>query len=364
MHLLWTIGWLVMGLIINLIQLILSVTLGQISRSKFREINFYLVSCIYGYLVCLLDWWSASQVVVLCDQEMYQVLSGQSGKSQEMGHCLCTMNHHTELDWLYCWKVALGAGRIGNCRAFAKDVLKWLPVIGWSSYLSEDVYLARQWDKDQTRVIKSIKQIENFPSPVWLFLFPEGTRITPEKLVASQEFSASRGLPRLEHHLMPRTKGFSFTLSKAENISTLIDMTVIPADDDVPLTLESLLCGRQTKSIIVVRKFDLSDLPRGENEAGEWLINLFKQKDEIISTYQSGNLESLKNVTELESYTFSPPYWTLVLPLIVNISIIVPLFYLLVTGSLITWVVAGVFMLVVGGALHVLVGASKIKKDQ
>jgi len=361
-HLLLAVGWLSMGLVVNLVQLILSLTLGQVSRTTFRKVNFYLVSCVYGYLVSLLDWWSDSQVNIYCDQQMSLLFSGQLA-AETLGHSLCIVNHHTELDWLYCWKLASFAGRVGNCRAYAKDMLKWLPVIGWSSFLSEDVYLARQWETDKDRVAKSLKQIESFPSPVWLFLFPEGTRLTPEKLLASQEFSRSRNLPILEHHLMPRSRGFSFTLSQTGNIPTLIDMTVVPGSGP-PLSLESLLCGRQTQASIFVRKFNMADLPRGEKDAGEWLINLFKEKDQIISCCQSGDLKPLKGLTgleHLEPQTFSPPYWTLILGLSVNLSILLPVIYLLSIGSWITWLIGAVCLLVVGGALHCLVGASKIK---
>lgn len=42
--------------------------------------------------------------------------------------------------------------------------------------------------------------------PFWLALFVEGTRFTQEKLLAAQEFAASRGLPIPKNVLIPRTK--------------------------------------------------------------------------------------------------------------------------------------------------------------
>ena len=64
-------------------------------------------------------------------------------------------------------------------------------------------------DKDNLAV--KLNELLDYPSPVWVLLYPEGTRLSPEKLAASQEFAASRNLPILNHHLVPRTKGFSFT---------------------------------------------------------------------------------------------------------------------------------------------------------
>ena len=50
------------------------------------------------------------------------------------------------------------------------------------------------------------KQLEHIPMPFWLALFVEGTRFTQEKLLAAQEFAASRGLPIPKNVLIPRTK--------------------------------------------------------------------------------------------------------------------------------------------------------------
>ena len=43
-----------------------------------------------------------------------------------------------------------------------------------------------------------LRKLAAFPSPVWLFLLPEGTRKTEAKLRASQEWAAGRGLPALQ----------------------------------------------------------------------------------------------------------------------------------------------------------------------
>jgi 1-acyl-sn-glycerol-3-phosphate acyltransferase len=65
--------------------------------------------------------------------------------------------------------------------------------------------------QDKDNLARKLNQLLDYPSPVWILLFPEGTRFNAEKHAASREFAASRGLPQLQHHLLPRTKGFSFT---------------------------------------------------------------------------------------------------------------------------------------------------------
>jgi lysophosphatidic acid acyltransferase/lysophosphatidylinositol acyltransferase len=41
-----------------------------------------------------------------------------------------------------------------------------------------------------------------------MLLFPEGTRFTEEKHEKSLEVARKKGLPLLQHHLLPRAKGF------------------------------------------------------------------------------------------------------------------------------------------------------------
>ena len=50
------------------------------------------------------------------------------------------------------------------------------------------------------------QQLEDFPLPFWLALFVEGTRFTQEKLLAAQNYAASRGLHSPRNVLIPRTK--------------------------------------------------------------------------------------------------------------------------------------------------------------
>jgi hypothetical protein len=47
--------------------------------------------------------------------------------------------------------------------------------------------------------------LKDFPRPFWLALFVEGTRFTPAKLLAVQEYVASQGLPAPRNVLIPRT---------------------------------------------------------------------------------------------------------------------------------------------------------------
>ena len=61
-HILGFLPFLVLGLIINMIQLVLYLLLFKISKDVFRRINYYLMFGIYGYFLFLAEWWSGSRM--------------------------------------------------------------------------------------------------------------------------------------------------------------------------------------------------------------------------------------------------------------------------------------------------------------
>ena len=113
------------------------------SNIRFRKLNFYLMYAMYGYLQSLREWWRGSKIRIYCSR----YLQDKMKKGEVDEHALILMNHHTEMDWLYTWMMGDRLGILGNCRAFAKDSLKYVPVIGWAWTMSDMIFLKRKWEK-------------------------------------------------------------------------------------------------------------------------------------------------------------------------------------------------------------------------
>ena len=365
-HILGCLTFLVLGLVINLVQLVLYLILFKINMNLFRRINYYLIYGIYGYLTFIPEWWSGSRITIYCDEEFRKRMA----RKDPVDNALLVMNHHYELDWLYCWMLADRMGMLGNCKAFAKESLKYIPILGWAGDFADNVYLKRNLEKDKGNMQRKLKKLVGYPSPVWLFLFPEGTRFTPEKHQESQKFAETRGLPRLEHHLVPRTKGFTFTLSNLDRskMSTMYDLTMLAGTgDSAPPTLTSLIFGRRTEATVVIRKINMESVPDGEKEGGQWMMNLFKEKDQIKNSLLDGTWSTLNESHTLTTSTLTcnsipPRINILVLTISANILVLTPLFYLLLSGGILTWAVALSIMVLVWAALQQLVKVSKVKK--
>lgn len=125
---------------------------------------------------------------------------------------LLMMNHAYEIDWLSGWQFTEKMRVLGNCKAYAKKVIAFVPVIGWAWYFSEFIFLNRSYDKDKEIIDKQLREVYTFPDPVWLLLNAEGTRFTEQKHEASVKFAKEKGMTVLKHHLIPRTKGFTASL--------------------------------------------------------------------------------------------------------------------------------------------------------
>ena len=67
---------------------------------------------------------------------------------------------------------------------------------------------SRDGQKDQEYLINLFRRYKQQKLPLVLWLFAEGTRLTPKKLAASQKYAAETGKPHLRHVMMPRYKAF------------------------------------------------------------------------------------------------------------------------------------------------------------
>ncbi|XP_023322633.1 1-acyl-sn-glycerol-3-phosphate acyltransferase delta isoform X2 [Eurytemora carolleeae] len=359
LHLFFCITFLVSGLTVNLLQLILYILLSRVNRKLFRTLNYYLIYTIYAQLLFLADWWSAAKL------NIYSAPDVLKGMGEE--HAIILMNHHYELDWLYGWMVGDSARLLGNARVYVKKMLKYVPIIGWAWGFSDVAFLERNWEKDKDNLAYKINQLLDYPSPVWILLFPEGTRFSQEKFAASQKFAAARGLPELQHHLIPRTKGFSFTVSQLDptRISTVYDVTLVAgSENSAPPTLTSAIRGKETVANMYIRKFDLKDIPKDEEGSSAWLMKLFQEKDALKDSYsKTGCFSELSGMPKYKAVQQKRRICSLLICIGLNLIVNCGILALVWTGSIYTRIAVLVFFVFAWLAMDRLVNITKISKS-
>jgi len=359
-HVFFCVTFIVSGLAVNLVQFILYVALRQINPQLFRKLNYYLVYTIYGQLLFLIDWWGQATLNIHCEPDLLDRFATE--------HAVILMNHHYELDWLYGWMVGDRSGVLGNCRVYGKKVLKYVPVVGWAWNMSDVIFLDRNWEKDKLNLSSKLNELLDYPTPVWILLYPEGTRFSEEKHQASKEFAVSRGLPALKHHLIPRTKGFSFTVSELDKsrISRMYDVTLVAgaSPNSAPPTLTSILCGRSTEASMYIREYQLKDIPTTDEGSSQWLMNLFKEKDALKDSFlQTGCFSELSGFPKYPPIQRQSRPWSLLISITLNSCVIIPLIYILITGGLITRLVLVVMLGLAWFAMRKFINITKISKS-
>lgn len=151
------------------------------------------------------EWWSKSTITIYVADEDTRRHFGRE-------HSLCVSNHRYEVDAAFSWMVCDRFGALGNAKAFGKKELQYVPIIGWSMFFGEYIFLQRNWDKDSLNIGAGLDRVMAHKKPVLLFIAAEGTRFTETKHKVSMEFARQKGLPQFKYHLLPRYKGFQYSV--------------------------------------------------------------------------------------------------------------------------------------------------------
>ncbi|GAA0142287.1 acyltransferase [Lithospermum erythrorhizon] len=272
--------FLISGLLVNLIQAVVFILVRPFSKRLHRRINKEIVELLWLQVIWLFDWWANMKIELYADAETLELL----GKE----HALVISNHRSDIDWLVGWVMAQRVGCLGTGLALIKKEARYLPVLGWSMWFSDYIFLERNWAKDQDRLKTGLDGLNGFPLPFWLALFVEGTRFTPEKLLAAQEYAQSAVLPIPRNVLIPRTKGFVTTITHLRSfVPAIYNMTLaIPKDEPRP-TLLRLLRGRSSTVHLHLQRHLMNELPETETGIAKWCKDAFVEKDDLLERHRT-----------------------------------------------------------------------------
>ncbi|XP_062166730.1 1-acyl-sn-glycerol-3-phosphate acyltransferase 2 [Alnus glutinosa] len=268
----------VSGLVVNIVQAICFVLVRPLSKNTYRRINRVVAELLWLELVWLIDWWAGVKIQLFIDRETFQLM----GKE----HALLICNHKSDIDWLLGWVVAQRSGCLGSTLAVMKKSSKLLPVIGWSMWFSEYLFLERSWAKDESTLKSGLLRLKDYPQPFWLALFVEGTRFTQAKLLAAQEYAASTGLPVPRNVLIPRTKGFVSAVTHMRSfVPAVYDVTVaIPKNSTSP-TMLRLFKGQPSVMHVHIKRHLMKDLPETDEAVAQWCRDIFVAKDALLDKH-------------------------------------------------------------------------------
>ncbi|XP_046665471.1 1-acyl-sn-glycerol-3-phosphate acyltransferase gamma-like [Homalodisca vitripennis] len=361
-HLLMIVTFFVSGVIINLVQFLLYYGLRPASKYWYRKINYYLAYSLYSQLVFMAEWWSGTTVHIYIDKDDFSKYYGKE-------HAYLIMNHRYDVDWLVGWIFCERIGVLGNCKAYAKKSIKYVPTLGWAWKFAESVFLERNWDKDREAIGVQVRELADYPDPIMLLLYAEGTRFTEEKHEASLAFAREKGLPQLKQHLTPRTKGFTCSVPHLRGkVDAIYDVQLAFKESaKVKPTVTNMLLGKPVEGHLYLGRIPLSEVPEGEAEAAQWLRDLYIKKDKMMESFlHTGDFFAESGVDRVEPFLLPRRYYSLVNMATWAVIVIVPVFYyltrLITSGSTLYISVGISIILFFFFMLYKLIELTKISK--
>uniref|UniRef100_A0A0D3EUS8 1-acylglycerol-3-phosphate O-acyltransferase n=3 Tax=Oryza TaxID=4527 RepID=A0A0D3EUS8_9ORYZ len=211
------------------------------------------------------------------------VFSGESVLPKK--RVLLFANHRTEVDWMYLWDLALRKGYLGYIKYILKSSLMKLPVFSWAFHIFEFIPVERKWEIDEAIIQNKLSAFKDPRDPLWLAVFPEGTDYTEKKCIKSQEYASEHGLPILKNVLLPKTKGFLCCLQELKSSLDAVYDVTIAYKHRLPDFLDIIYGTDPSEVHIHIRTVKLCDIPTSEDEVTDWMIERFRQKDQLLSDF-------------------------------------------------------------------------------
>jgi len=267
-------------LVCNVLQMS-SLVFWPISRPLVRKLNREIANAWWSLCDLWAEHWWKIDIKIVGDE----IPSGENA--------LVVANHRTMADITTLFRLARRKGRLGDLKWFVKDALKYVPGVGWGMVFLDCIFLKRDWNLDRAGFDRTFGKFKREGIAMWAVSFVEGTRLRPDKLARSQAFATERGLPSLEHLLLPRTKGFVATVEGlGDHIDAVYD-TTIAYEGGTP-SLWQWAKGYVHRVHLHVRRFPVDELPHSSEELADWLYARYREKDERLARYlQSGESELL-----------------------------------------------------------------------
>jgi 1-acyl-sn-glycerol-3-phosphate acyltransferase len=249
-----------------------SLVVRPFSSRAFRAFNRWAADTWWGWCVI------GSQRL----QGISLVVTGDPVPPRENAIVVANHQQMPDITFLMIW--ARQKDRLGDLKWMVKDVIKYVPGIGWGLAFIDSLFVKRDWAADQASIERTFAHLVENNVPMWLVSFPEGTRITPEKLAQSRAYAARAGLPAPEHVLIPRTKGFTASVAGLRHHAAAVYDVTIGYEEGVP-TLWQYVKGFARRAHLHVRRHPMATLPTDEAALTAWLLERFREKDALLAHF-------------------------------------------------------------------------------
>lgn len=256
------------------------------------------------------------------------------------------LNHQIYTDWLYLWFIAYTGRFASAVYIVLKANLAKIPVMGAGMKNFRFLFLLRKWELDKVQLTNQLLEMDadargrgpaagvrcvanksaQMPglrlwpaglgssiTPYHLIVFPEGTVKLAHTRKRSDDFCAKLGKKKLEHTLLPRTRGLFLMLRLLRNtVEVVYDVTTgyeglkpLEYGEDVFTLKAFYLKGYGPPGVhFNIRSFRIDEIPLGDTDEVDvdkiepavfaefeaWLYDVWFVKDALMDRfYKTGS---------------------------------------------------------------------------
>ncbi|XP_032876572.1 1-acyl-sn-glycerol-3-phosphate acyltransferase epsilon isoform X2 [Amblyraja radiata] len=202
-------------------------------------------------------------------------------------------NHQCTVDWIIADMLAIRQRALGHVRYVLKDGLKWLPLYGWYFSQHGGIYVKRSAKFSEKAMTNKLQQQIKSGAPIYLVIFPEGTRYNPDYpqvIAASQAYARKEGLPELRHVMSPRVKAMRIAINTLRcHLDAVYDITVVyegavknNGQRETAPSMPEFLCRECPKIHIYFDRVNVKEIPEETIFMKRWLHERFEIKDKSV----------------------------------------------------------------------------------
>jgi lysocardiolipin and lysophospholipid acyltransferase len=258
-------------IVLNIIQFP-SLVLLPFSVKLFRKYQRLVTYIVWGWWVFGVQKISGVKLIV----------SGDEVPKKE--NAIVITNHQSMCDILFLLCFAFNRGAISYTKWMAKDIIKWIPGIGWGLLFLENIFLKRNWADDSKTIESTFSHITKGNIPIWMCFFPEGTRWTQQKHIENTEFGTKNNLRPVQHVLYPRPKGFLATIEGLADHTKAIYSITIGYPEGAPSLIRAIRGEAPVVHMNICRTL-VTELPNNEEGLKKWLLEDIYRKDELLKGF-------------------------------------------------------------------------------
>lgn len=255
-----------------------TIVLGSFIMGKHQPIVNMSKNIIYSLLPLIYHYCFESKIY-------YKGQFNKSDKSDKVD--IMISNHVSTIDFCVFFSIM----RLFDDRNFyliMKREVIFVPSIGFTIAVSDDIKLNRNIEEDKENIINSISKINNCV----IIIMPEGTRFTPDKHILAKKYSIDNDLPIFNNLLFPKMKGLwmiSDILRKNNKLGKIIDISIVIENFYLQKAhVTDMLKKPLGRTFVDIRCYDIPNIDNYEMFK-KWFLTEWKKKDIIVGQMLKDN---------------------------------------------------------------------------